>query len=300
MRFRNQVFGILSFLVVGLLLHLFKETTWAIFVERFLEEAAHSLGIERAAMVASLSQILIGGGLLWAVIYFAFRVGRTERPIPPDPAIEAARAHTEAIRAHTEVLRNSAGVTHPPASDAFSLSSTVYCECYEILGGGRANNPEGQPTGLYKNIYYIVIGNGLADGRTLKRARVSIAMVGEPITAKLKDFENGIADIRHGEWVFVQLGSIVSREMIGSYKGRIIADESVLENYRHNIPLGNISFEVESAQGKLEYGMSGYRQDGLWTLLVTASADDVVSMQLRAFIDLANIKKPTVSVSFLH
>jgi hypothetical protein len=87
--------------------------------------------------------------------------------------------------------------------------------------------------------------------------------------------------------------------MIGPYKGRIVADESALENYRHNIPLGYISFEVESAQGKREYGMNAYRQDGLWTLLVTASADDVVSMRLRAFIDMADTKKPTVSVSFV-
>lgn len=296
MRFRNPLFAALSFVLAGLLLSIFKETSWAIFVERFLEEVAHSLHIERAAMIATLSQILLGGGLLWAALYAAFRVGKTERPTQPDPAIEAAKAHTEAIRAHTEVLRANAGVSHPPASDAFSLSSTVYCECYELLYADGANNP----TGFYKNVYYIVIGNGLADGRALKRVRVTLAMVGEPVTAKLKDFEGGAADIRHGEWVFVQLGSIVSDRMIGTYKGRIIADESALKNYRHNIPMGFVSFEVESAQGKREFGMSGYRQDGLWTLLVTASADDVVSMQLRAFIDMADIKKPTVSVSFVH
>jgi hypothetical protein len=54
MRFRNPIFGILSVVVVGLLIHLFRETGWAIFIERLLEEAAHSLGIERAAMVATL------------------------------------------------------------------------------------------------------------------------------------------------------------------------------------------------------------------------------------------------------
>ena len=69
--------------------------------------------------------------------------------MPSDPAIEAAKAHTEAIRAHTEVLRTSAGVTHPPASDAFSLSSTVYCECYELLYADGANNPAGESTGFY-------------------------------------------------------------------------------------------------------------------------------------------------------
>lgn len=109
MRFRNPIFGILSLVVVGLLFHIFKETSWAIFVERLLEEAAHSYGIERAAMIATLAQILIGGGLLWAALYFAFRVGRAERPIPPDPAVEAARAHTEALREQT-----AAFLTGPP------------------------------------------------------------------------------------------------------------------------------------------------------------------------------------------
>ena len=74
MRFRNTIFGILSFFLFGFFLHVFKETSWAIFVERILEEAAHSLGIPRAAMMASLSEILFGSGLVWAALYFAFRV----------------------------------------------------------------------------------------------------------------------------------------------------------------------------------------------------------------------------------
>jgi hypothetical protein len=63
MRFRNSVFGIISFAVAGLLLHVFKETSWAIFVERALEEAAHSLHIEKAKMAAFLSELLILGTL---------------------------------------------------------------------------------------------------------------------------------------------------------------------------------------------------------------------------------------------
>lgn len=55
-------------------------------------------------MVAALSQIVIVGGLLWAALYFAFRVGRAERPAQPDPAAETARAHAEAMRAHTDAL----------------------------------------------------------------------------------------------------------------------------------------------------------------------------------------------------
>jgi hypothetical protein len=80
MRLRNPAFGILSFVISGLLLQVFKETSWAIFIERILEEAATSLHIERAAMIATLSQVLIVGGILWAALYFAFCVGRAERP----------------------------------------------------------------------------------------------------------------------------------------------------------------------------------------------------------------------------
>jgi hypothetical protein len=105
MRYRNPLFGILSVVVAGLLLNIFKETSWAIFVETLLEEAAHSLGIGRAAMVATLSQILLGGGILWTALYFAFRVGKIERPMPSDPAVEAQRQHTNAILAQTAALK---------------------------------------------------------------------------------------------------------------------------------------------------------------------------------------------------
>jgi hypothetical protein len=111
MRFRNPIFGILSVVFAGLFLQVFKETSWAIFVESFLEEIARSFGIQRAAMIAVMSQVLLGGGLLWALLYFAFRVGKLERPMPPDPALEVARAHTEAIRAQTEALRFSSQPT---------------------------------------------------------------------------------------------------------------------------------------------------------------------------------------------
>jgi hypothetical protein len=117
MRLRNTVFAILSFVVAGLLVHLFRETGWAIFVERVLEEAAHSLGIPRAAMLATLSEIIFGGGLLWVALYFAFRVGRAERPIPPDAAVEARRQQTEAILAHAEALKAKPhSSVEPPAS----------------------------------------------------------------------------------------------------------------------------------------------------------------------------------------
>ena len=299
MRFRNPIFGIISFIAFGLLLQIFKETSWAIFVERLLEEAAHSLHIERAAMVATLSQVLLGGGLLWAALYFAFRVGKAERPIQPDPTIEIARAHTEAIRAQTEVLRVGPGKKQPD-SNAFSLSPTVHCECYELLSSGAANTPGRKPTGLYRNFYYLAIGNALPDGRTIRRLRVTVSMVGEPVVTRLKSFHDGIGEIRHGEMVLAQLGSIVSDEMIGPYKGQIIAQDSDLSGYRHNVPLGYVSFEIESHSGKREFGLAGWPGEGLWPMSVIASADDILSMQLRAFVDLTDGKKPKVSVSQLR
>jgi hypothetical protein len=122
MRYRNPLFGILSVVAAGLLLNIFKETGWAIFVERFLEESAHSLGIERAAMIATLFQVLVAGGILWAALYFAFRVGKAERP---DPAVEAQHRHTEAILAQTEVMKFSARplVEVMPARDKSAIES---------------------------------------------------------------------------------------------------------------------------------------------------------------------------------
>lgn len=144
MRVRNQVFGILSFVVAGLLLSIFKETSWAIFVERVLEEAAHSLGIERAAMIATLSQILLGGGILWAALYFAFRVGKMERP---DPAVEAQRQHTAAILAQTEALKTgppSPSGLKKPKSVAFDPSWTRDVELWEALWRAYSGNWNGR------------------------------------------------------------------------------------------------------------------------------------------------------------
>jgi hypothetical protein len=144
MRFRNQIFGILSFVFAGLLLSIFKETSWAIFVERFLEEAAHSLGIERAAMIATLSQILLGGGILWAALHFAFRVGKAERP---DPAVEAQRQHTAAILAQTEALKIGppalAGVEEPK-NVAFDPSWARDVELWETLWRAYSGNWNGR------------------------------------------------------------------------------------------------------------------------------------------------------------
>jgi hypothetical protein len=60
-------------------------------------------------------------------------------------------------------------------------------------------------------------------------------MVGEPVVTRLKSFHDGIGEIRHGEMVLAQTGSIVSDEMIGPYKGQIIAQDSDLSAYRHNV-----------------------------------------------------------------
>src|SRR5205807_2166587 len=93
-----------------------------------------------------LSQILLGGGILWAALYFAFRVGRAERPIPPDPAVEAQRLHTAAILAQVAALKtNSQPVADqvPPLSPVFDPNWTRDISLGEAIWRAYSGNWSG-------------------------------------------------------------------------------------------------------------------------------------------------------------
>jgi hypothetical protein len=47
---RNAIVGLLSILGTSILVPIFKETGWSIFVEGLLEQIAHAAGTEKAAM----------------------------------------------------------------------------------------------------------------------------------------------------------------------------------------------------------------------------------------------------------
>ncbi|HEY5128759.1 MAG TPA: hypothetical protein VIJ35_15965 [Bradyrhizobium sp.] len=122
MHFRKSIFGILSLLVAGLAIHLFKETGWAIVVERALEEAAHSLHIEKAAMAAYLFQVMILATAIWLCLQLAFRIGQKERPVKEDPLVAAQRAHAAAIAEQTQAMRSPRTQT---VRTAFSQTQSI-------------------------------------------------------------------------------------------------------------------------------------------------------------------------------
>ncbi len=66
---KNWLVAIVGAVVGTLAWHLFKETIWAIAVEKFIEEAAHFLDLERPVMVAHIVQFLFFVVPSWVVIY---------------------------------------------------------------------------------------------------------------------------------------------------------------------------------------------------------------------------------------
>jgi hypothetical protein len=119
---RFPIFGIISLLLAGLAQHLFKETAWAIVVERALEEAAHSLHIEKAAMAAYLFQVMIVAAVIWLCLQLAFRLGQKERPVKEDPLVAAQREQAAAIAEQTQAMRSPRTQT---VRSAFSQTQSI-------------------------------------------------------------------------------------------------------------------------------------------------------------------------------
>jgi hypothetical protein len=94
--------------------------------------------------------------LLWIALYFAFRIGRAERPIPPDPVVEAARAHTEALREQTAAfLKRSSKASQAAEPTAIVLAGVVNALMERALQYGfkiSALHPNDTFTSLYEEI----------------------------------------------------------------------------------------------------------------------------------------------------
>src|SRR5258708_25300146 len=134
MRYRNPIIGAISIVLGIFAQHLAKETSWAIVVEQGLETAAHALHIEKAKMVAYLSEVLILGGLIWLLIHIGIRIGQREKPPKEDPALQAQIAQTDAINAQTEAIKKPATQT---VRSAFSQTQTIN-NFPPFLGGNMA------------------------------------------------------------------------------------------------------------------------------------------------------------------
>jgi transposase-like protein len=131
---RNSILAIIAGLLSGATIHVFRETSWAIFVERALEETAHSLHVPKATMVAFLSEILILGFFMWLGLILAFRLGKRERPTKDDPLVIAHREHAAAIAEQTQAMRSPATQT---VRSAFSQTQTIN-NFPPFLGGNMA------------------------------------------------------------------------------------------------------------------------------------------------------------------
>jgi hypothetical protein len=150
----------------------------------------------------------------------------------------------------------------------------------------------------FETIFYLVIGNALADGQTLRRAQARLypPTGGEPILLRVKETAASVADIRHGEWIFVEIGRVVSNLPLGQVHGSTTLDEDRVKNYDSSVPLGFLKFEACSVNG-YEFGImynlkDDKANDALRNLFIVVSADDARAMNVRLNIDLLNIQQP--------
>ena len=91
----------------------------------------------------------------------------------------------------------------------------------------------------------------------------------------------------------MQIDSIVSRNVYGTYEGSETVSEDFLTGYSRNTSQGNFSFEVDHFDGKQGYGlMYDDRKKPVWKPLLVISADDVLSYQAFISVDMSDLKSP--------
>jgi hypothetical protein len=169
-------------------------------------------------------------------------------------------------------------------SEAFSITPNVYAESHAIRSssGRSAQN-------LSQNIFYLVVGNAIPKGETIKRAQMRAFNYGAPTVARIKDSNDGIADLRHGELLFFEVGRLIHPEVFGVHNGAIEIDDSDLEAQEHNVPLGYFRFEICPHVGQgFGLGHNPSTPNHVWPLICVISADDVVSKQVEISIDMTS------------
>jgi hypothetical protein len=174
-----------------------------------------------------------------------------------------------------------------PASKFFT-PATIYCETKSIKWEDGDDD-----SGFHENIFYLVVGNAIETGQTLRRTQARIFHMGEPIISRVKETGGSEIDIRHGELALFEIGKIVSPKMFGMFHGWVVYDPKAKQMYGHNIPLGHLSFEVSSL-GKRSYaiGHSPGSPPTIWSIWMVTSADEAQSTQARINIDLSKDKRP--------
>jgi hypothetical protein len=91
------------------------------------------------------------------------------------------------------------------AQSDFQVSDVPYCISRALL------NEKGETLELYRTAYFLQVGKASQTGEVLRRVQARIFGFGEPVLTEIKGEGTGTKDVRHGEWIFVRLGSVVSK-----------------------------------------------------------------------------------------
>jgi hypothetical protein len=191
------------------------------------------------------------------------------------------------MMAHTEVLKKAVTLNSAELVNAFETGRYLHSDTYQIV---RA---DGSPTDLYKRTYFLIVGNALQTGKVLRHLQARLYMFGPPVLLPIKGSDTGNIGIRHGEWAYIKIGHIVSTDRGGMYKGACTVDGERLRTYEHNVPIGALSFEVESMKGEREFGLGiTIGVENIWKVLTVISADDVISLNVQVQVDLSKPADP--------
>ncbi len=92
----------------------------------------------------------------------------------------------------------------------------------------KGSETEAGPT-LYLNTFYLPVGNADESGETMRRVQARIFFIGPPALCCIRDSGGSEADIRHGEWVYYKIGSLVSDKILGTFMKTIEVSEEDLK-----------------------------------------------------------------------
>lgn len=172
---------------------------------------------------------------------------------------------------------------------SFILAEYVHCVTRFIT-----RSSDGQKTNFYLNTFYIPVGNGLNDGRTLRHAQARIFLHDDVAIIPVLGAKAGQVDIRHGEWAYFEIGKIVSENDKGliDYQ-KLLWKMKRLKQYEHNVPKGFISFEISTYDGVRRTGVVHQpKHPHQWSVILIVPADDAIALKVRININMQNTTMP--------
>jgi hypothetical protein len=265
MQKRSDLFPLIVLFVTSLLAFIFHSFYADLVKAAVIQFFSELFGLQAGEVAARLTEMAIPIAVAGAVVWLLYRYLRQQLALPLE------------------------------ARYNFQVGPNIHCTSQKLV------DEKGQQTDFYRNTYFLPVGNGLDEGKTLKRVQARIFNFGEPVLTRIKGQKDGTADIRHGEWIFVQIGSIVSRNVYGRYEGSETVSGDWMTNYSHNTSQGYFSFEVDHFDGKRAYGLSyDERMKPVWKPLLVISADDVLSYQAFISVDMSDLKSPIKAVEPLR